>query len=119
MHWAEKVLCVWQQVNLTAALWFSFQVEMSPVYVAQFVGGSGGRKNVPYLNNRPEGLYGLFRYKPSAGRETVALAAATALLSVCCLWEQGAHLEGDRKCLGASLPVYEVCLRRESEGGSV
>lgn len=33
------------------------------------------------------------------------VAVAAAVGSLCCSWEQEAHLKGDRKCAGASLPV--------------
>lgn len=47
------------------------------------------------------------------GTVLIVVVAEAFAFFLHCLWEQEAHLKRDRKCLGASLPVYQVCPRRE------
>lgn len=60
-----------------------------------------GLDRIHYQNIGPGGFVWAVKV---AGNSGVAVAQADGFL--CCLWEQEAHLKGDRKCLGASLPVY-------------
>lgn len=61
-------------------------------------------KGLDRIHNQNIGPGGFVWAVKAAGNLVVALAAARGFL--CRLWEQEAHWRADRKCLGASLPVY-------------